>query len=449
MRKLLLLPPLLFVVSLAVPLSATAAEDERGTLLAESTYAGSLTAGPDGNVWFSAEKIQGEGGPVVGKVTLTGEVTEYGVPDGAGSIVAGTDGNLWFSESKGIARITPGGEVTSFPIAGQTGSLRALTAGPGGNVWFVSAKPAAGFVTPAGAVTKFPLKTAEAPSDVTAGPSESLWFTEPRTARVGRVTVSGKETEFRLPTGSRPNSIALGTDGNLWFSDRSAARVGRITPRGQVTFFPVPTLDPTDEVLAGPDGVIWFTAGNEIGRISTSGRITWPGCFTKGCQYPPEAMTIGPDGRLWVASGIGHCPGYCGGGSGLSYSFEPGGVGPSEGPPPVTVGIGPRLSPVRKGLTSVVVGCGESAPCKGTLRLRALTRPHGNFAMPQLSRLAYSLAPGQIETLAIPFPQKHYSRLHANGRFLIVEAIQGGEQVAHRGFYFDGPKKGGVEKHFS
>ena len=457
MKRLLLLPAILATLFLATVGSAAAAEGEFGTLLADSTFAHSLTAGPDGNVWFAASNAEGlttanaegEGGPVVGKVTPAGELTEYQAPNGAWSIVSGSDDNLWFAESNGIARITPDGQITSFPVSTGAGGPTALAAGPDGNVWFVTREPAtAGFVTPAGAVTTFPLKDADAPSAISTGPGGDLWFTEPKAARIGRITITGQEKEFPLPAGTKPNSIALGADGNLWFSDGSTAQVGRITPTGQVTFFPVPTLTATDEVLAGPGGAIWFVARNEIGKISTAGKVTWPGCFTRGCQYPPSAMTIGPEGKLWVASGVGHCPGYCGGGSELSYATEAGGIGPYEGPPAVTVGIGPYLSPVRKGQTKVVVGCGESAPCHGVFRLRALTRPHGNFATPQLSRLPYSLAPGEIKEVAVPFPIRRWAHLRYNRGFVILDAIQGGRQVAERGFYFDGPKQGGVEKHW-
>jgi streptogramin lyase len=449
MKRLLLLPAVLVALLLAPVGVAAAAEGELGAPLAESTYASALTAGPNGNVWFSATSIQTEGGPVVGQVTPSGELTEYKAPGGAGSIVAGSDGNVWFAESNGIARITPAGQITSFPVAKKAGGPTALSAGPEGNVWFLAANPAtAGYITPAGAVTTFPLKGADGPRTLAAGPSGSFWFTEPKAGRIGRVTVAGKESEFTLPAGSKPNSIALGADGNLWFSDGSAARVGRITPAGQVTFFPVPTLSATGEVVAGPGGVIWFSAENEIGKISTAGQVTWPGCFTAGCQFPPNAMTIGPEGKLWVASGVGHCPGYCGGGSELSYSLEPGAIGPSEGPPAVTVGIGPRLSPVHKGRTSLTIGCGESAPCTGTLRLRALTRPHGNFATPHLSKLAYSLSPGQIKTVTLPFPTRRWNHLRYARGFLIVDAIQDGQRVAKRGFYFESPKKGGIEKHW-
>jgi hypothetical protein len=75
MRRLLLLPAILVTLLLAPAGPAAAAEEELGTLLASSTFAGSLTAGPDGNVWFSAANLEGEGGPVVGKVTPAGELT--------------------------------------------------------------------------------------------------------------------------------------------------------------------------------------------------------------------------------------------------------------------------------------------------------------------------------------------------------------------------------------
>jgi hypothetical protein len=82
------------------------------------------------------------------------------------------------------------------------------------------------------------------------------------------------------------------------------------------------------------------------------------------------------------------------------------------------------------------------------LRLRALIRPHGGFATLQLSRLTYSLAPGQIKTVALPFPVRRWDHLRYARGFLIVDAIQGGRQVAKRGFYFRSPSKGGVEKHW-
>jgi hypothetical protein len=252
-----------------------------------------------------------------------------------------------------------------------------------------------------------------------------------------------------LPDDARPGSITSGTDGDLWFADGSGPRVGRMTPAGEVTYFPVPTLEATNEVVAGPEGEIWFAARNEIGKISTSGKATWPGCFTRNCEYPPTAMAIGPDGQLWAATGEGHCPGYCGGGSELSYVFGSSEIGRYAGPPAVKVGLGAYLSPVQQGRTKLVVGCGQKAACKGTLRLRALVRlPDHRFAAKAMSKLTYSLAPGQIKEVALAFPARRWAHLRGNRRFLIVDAIQGGHRVAKRGFDFNLPEKGGTAKHW-
>src|SRR6185312_1287641 len=50
-----------------------------------------------------------------------GKITEYSIPTKASfpeGITAGPDGNLWFTEFKGhkIGRMTPGGTFTEFPV---------------------------------------------------------------------------------------------------------------------------------------------------------------------------------------------------------------------------------------------------------------------------------------------------------------------------------------------
>jgi virginiamycin B lyase len=432
----------------ALPSVAEAATGELPASLARSTFVGNMVAGPDGNVWFSAQDY-GESEGVVGKVTPGGEVAEYAVPEGAASIATGADGNLWFTEAHGIGRITPGGDATSFELAEGSGAPRALTLGADGNVWFVTAKPAAaGRISPSGSVTMFPLATAGEPSAIASGPGGDLWFTVPEAGRVGRITFAGEVDEFPLPGGARPNSIVPGPDGNLWFSDASQPRVGRITPAGRITLFPVPTIDPTTEVAAGPGGRIWFAADDEIGAISTGGKVTWPSCFSPNCEYPPAAIVTGPDGRLWVASGVGSCPGYCGGSSEQSYLFS---GGSSIGPfaePSLTLGIGPRLAPVRHGRTSIVVGCGEDGACRGTLRLRVLVKPPGDrFFARRISTVRYLLAAGEIRKVTLRLPRLRWDRIRYARGFVIVDANQAGSQVAKRGFYFS-PKQGGMPKQF-
>jgi streptogramin lyase len=445
-RFLVLLMALVASIS-ALPGAAGAATDGSDVSLPTSTFVGDLTAGPDGNLWFSARSYGTSGPRVVGKVTPEGQVAEYPAPEGANSIAAGAGGNLWFTEVDGIGRITPGGSASSFKLPAGSGAPRALTAGPDGNVWFVAERPAAvGRISPSGAVTTFPLGAE--PSAIATGPGGDLWFTMPEVGRVGRITVAGEVTEFPLPEGGQPNSIVLGPDGNLWFSDGSQARVGRITPAGEVTFFPVHTLDGTNEVAVGPGGLIWFTADDEIGTITTAGKVSWPSCFTDHCEFPAAAVTTGPDGRLWAATGVGSCPGYCGGGSEQGYLIHrSSSIGPFT-KPSVTFGIGPSLAPVRKGRTSIAIGCGEGGACKGTLRLRALVRTPGNeFFARRLSRITYSLAAGEVQEVSLRFPRSRWNKLRYATAFVIVDARQNGARVAKRGFYF-WPGKGGTAKQF-
>ena len=77
-----------------------------------------LTSGPDGNVWFTLNRGQGDrpGSSGVGKITPSGAITVYEVaPDapGAYGLCAGPDGALWFAETYAsrIGRITPDGRI--------------------------------------------------------------------------------------------------------------------------------------------------------------------------------------------------------------------------------------------------------------------------------------------------------------------------------------------------
>src|SRR5262245_52334212 len=75
-------------------------------------------------------------------------ITEFRIGISAGalptSITAGPDGNLWFTEYGGgqIGRITPLGVVTEFS-AGITAFATpwGITAGPDGNLWFTEYIP--------------------------------------------------------------------------------------------------------------------------------------------------------------------------------------------------------------------------------------------------------------------------------------------------------------------
>jgi hypothetical protein len=125
-------------------------------------------------------------------------VTEFSAGITANSfpsrITAGPDGNLWFTEYNGarIGRITPLGVITEFSagITARAGPA-GITAGPDGNLWFTEASAKQiGRITPLGIVTEFSTGIAAGAwlGGIAAGPDGSLWFTEYVGKRIGRIT---------------------------------------------------------------------------------------------------------------------------------------------------------------------------------------------------------------------------------------------------------------------
>src|SRR5216683_3192523 len=70
-----------------------------------------------------------------------GTITEYPIPTGSSEptgITAGPDGNLWFTESNAnkVAKVTPSGVFTEYPVPTLNSQPFYITAGPDGNLWF-------------------------------------------------------------------------------------------------------------------------------------------------------------------------------------------------------------------------------------------------------------------------------------------------------------------------
>ncbi|HVE66186.1 MAG TPA: hypothetical protein VNC59_06365, partial [Thermoanaerobaculia bacterium] len=97
-----------------------------------------IAAGPDGNLWLSLAMGNADKGGV-GRATTAGEVTLFLVPSLHGGffenmpedITAGPDGNVWFTEKlqRAIGRITPAGQLTEFPLPAGAGNPLGIVAG--------------------------------------------------------------------------------------------------------------------------------------------------------------------------------------------------------------------------------------------------------------------------------------------------------------------------------
>jgi virginiamycin B lyase len=225
------------------------------------------------------------------------------------SIAAGPDGALWFTEfsAANIGRITISGSITEYPLPAGSYAPNGITAGPDGAMWFALGQSnQIGRVTIEGDFTVYPVPTpSSAPLGITAGPDGALWFTENMGSNIGRITTAGVVTEYALPAGSFPNGITHGPDGALWFAFSGfddVGMIGRITTAGVITAYATPTVNSDPEgITTGPDGALWFTelSGNNIGRITTTGAITEYAIPTARAE--PDGIATGPDGALWFA----------------------------------------------------------------------------------------------------------------------------------------------------
>jgi hypothetical protein len=310
-----------------------------------------------------------------------------------------------------------------------------MAVGPDENIWFTEgAASRIGRITPSGQLAEFALPPGRKPSGIAAGPDGNLWFSERAVNEIGRITPAGRITEFPVPGPSaKLDSIVTGPDGNLWFAEAGASRVGKITPGGRVTQFAVPTRSGTSSIVSGPGGLVYFISGPEVGAISPAGKISWPTCPGGRCATSTEALAQGPDGRLWIASGITSCAGLCGGGTGLYLGRLPGAVLPYV-LPPLRLAIGPRLTRLRGDRTSITLACGLKSGCLGTLRLGwYVVRNHRSRFQP-LSRKHYELRRGESRRIALSFSDRTaaYLRKYRKTRLIAIAGDESGP-LARRG----------------
>ncbi len=352
------------VTEFAVPAVPPPAGSKPGTASTPVTPT-AIAAGSDGALWFTG--VPGE----VGRISTTGVVTEFPIPEippPAGSkpgtagtpatltsITAGPDGALWFTGVPGeVGRITTAGVVSEFAVPaipppagsspgtdGTPANLEDITAGPDGALWFTGVPGEVGRITTAGVVSEYAtpnfLPGNGIVTTITTGPDGNLWLTGNTdisrlswltgNTAIGRITPTGTFTSFNVP--GNFNTIAgltPGPGGNLWFTEQEGSwltlengsamgeqpAVGEITPAGVTKLYALPqetTLDPNlgvrfspTVITTGPDGALWFGEEGEIGRITTAGTIQ---------QFPlpnPWAtvtdITAGPDGAVWFVQQV-------------------------------------------------------------------------------------------------------------------------------------------------
>jgi streptogramin lyase len=301
------------------------------TTLTESG-GGRVAFGPEGWLW-TAEGEMGIGrfnreGQRMSTFTVkTGEEPDEPRSSDVTDIVEGSDGNMWFSdwgqdteEHNLIGRITPTGEISEWPVEGPLPWTTSLTRGSDGAIWFLGGFGFDGFVgrisppeenvpaieeltIPTGHAADLPLPDEAEPVAIALGPDGDTWFSVRGFSRdlVGHVSHDGHFQQYLLPHEFGPaEGLIAGPDGNLWFIRGEA--IGRISPTGAVQEFPLPDAIPSGSLTVGPDGDLWFgiRENGSIGRITSAGVVT---VFKGATPYSISAFAQTGGPYLWYSDG--------------------------------------------------------------------------------------------------------------------------------------------------
>ena len=227
-----------------------------------------LAAGPDGKLWVNTW-----GNTITQVDPGTGGQTPIAMPSslgsyGASGITSGADGNLWMVMPRGLARITPQGQVTAFPVD-TSGSYYGLSSGiingPDGQLWFGNLSD------PWRLYRLAPSNGAQSSVDISnlsfgaqtlaPGPDGQVWFLPSGYPAIAKIDPASQQiTSYPIRTYS-PNGLAAGPDQNLWYVTSAYSTtnvIGRITPQGAVTEYPLPTGIQASGLMVGPDGNFWY-----------------------------------------------------------------------------------------------------------------------------------------------------------------------------------------------
>jgi virginiamycin B lyase len=254
-----------------------------------------LVVGPDGNLWYTASFYSqfpwiGPGN-IVGRITSTGDITNFNVLNGAlvqtgfgGGITAGADGNLWIGIA-GVRPFTPDGqELGAFP---RSQPLSEMVTDANGNVWGLVWYNKIERITPDGAVTDFPLPVTPQPFDpaeldplrmtIAAGPDGNIWFSDPYANQIGNITPDGTVTEYAVPTpDSFPAGITTRPDGNIWFTELGSGQIGELIMNdGSTLSTPRANAAIVEALFAGarPESVGRLSADQQSVAIAADSRV--------------------------------------------------------------------------------------------------------------------------------------------------------------------------------
>src|SRR5258708_9012190 len=258
----------------------------------------------------------------------TGEMKDFPVPNvgtaGLHSAVPAPDGAVSLAEqgSNKVGKWDPetqkGTEYQDEYLPGKEGiedggSKHTIRIDPSGKVW-ASGVPLIRFDPETKKFTRFDHEIGYV-YDVKPDKNGDVWFTSPRTNRIGKVDAkTDKVALWTAPTNDAyPRRMEIGPDGMIYSGEYQGGTMLQFNPKTQ-TFkeFPLPGKDPSPYALGfDADGYLWYDSHNMdlIGRFDprTGKVVEYP------LPHPEPAMReffSDAQGRLWYGSAPNNKVGY-------------------------------------------------------------------------------------------------------------------------------------------
>ena len=249
----------------------------------------------------------------VGRISPTGEVTEYRLPTPnalAGWITKGNDGAMWFLERLGnnVGRIDAQGRIREYPIPTPASLPQGLLVGPDHAIWFTEQNGnKIARLNDDGSITEHTVPTPGAgPLGLVVGPDHVVWFTKRLADNVGRMTLDGSFTEYPLNPGAFPQRIVVVTTAPCGSPRIASTGSGASPPTARLTEYALPAGTGPIGITNGPDQALWFVEF----RTNAIARMTLDGTVTDQISIPTpnaDALQIAPGPRrtLWFTEGFG------------------------------------------------------------------------------------------------------------------------------------------------
>ncbi len=336
--------------------------------LPSSFFPTGLVVGPDNNLWVT-EYAAADSGGAIAKVTTAGAATNYVVPSSAaaGPVAVGSDDALWFpfegtngAQLGNMGRISTSGVVTAYSLPNTDMDIVSIVSGSDGNLWYLAndvdgnGDSALRAFSPTSdnvvAGLALPMATYGTPSSMVSNPADGSLVIATSGSPGGLLKVTPSLTPtatfaYQAPASDTGTFSSLAVGGGiiwgLYTPASSATATQQLLNVDESTYavsyisLPSETWDPGSPacspgycplafegpIVLGPDGnlYLWSTdstaepKGVAVGvvAVSQSGEaLSFYNTQSLG-GTSNEGLVVGPDGNIWNANNDGRDSGCC------------------------------------------------------------------------------------------------------------------------------------------